>query len=122
MRDAIEHESVGRLLETYAFIEPTGIFLCLYVYKLCIEMYYGSINGVKHHLFSVALASYGSDDSTDGNLFHVSSCRTYTSQGNNSIFIRQPQVNGFLIITIHVLINAVLLYHKYLATHSQEFV
>ncbi len=31
-------------------------------------------------------------------------------------------MNGLMVITIHVLINAVLLNHKHLATHSQEFI
>ncbi len=79
MRNAIEHEGFGRLSESNAFIESTGIFLCLNINTLCIEMLYGCINGMKHDLFSVALASFGGDDATDGNLSHVSSSWTYTS-------------------------------------------
>ena len=85
-------------------------------------MFYGSINGMKHDLLAIAFATLSSDDSAYRNFFHVSIGRAYTSQGNNFVCYGQPQVDGFLVIPVHVLIDAVLLNHEYLATYSQEFV
>ena len=122
MWNTVKYEGFGGLPESNAFIESTGIFLCLNVDALCIEMLYGCINGMKHDLFAVALASFGGDDSTDGNLFHVSSCRANASQSHHFISNSQPQVYSLLVITIHVLIDTVLLDHEHLAAHSQEFI
>ena len=85
-------------------------------------MLYGSIDGMKHDLLAIAFASFCCDDSADGDFFHVSTGRTYTSQGNNLACYGQPQVDGLLVIPIHVLIDAVLLNHEDLATYPQEFV
>ena len=61
---AVEHEGFGGLLESYAFIEPFGILLCLNIYLLCTEVLFGCITGMKHDLLAIAFASFGSDDST----------------------------------------------------------
>ena len=77
--DAVEHEGVGRLFETYTFVEAFGIFLCLDIDECCTEMLNGCIDGMKHDLLAIALAPFCCDDSADGNLFHVGSGRAYTS-------------------------------------------
>jgi len=56
---AVEHEGLGGLLESYAFIEPFGILLCLNVYLLCTEVLLRSLNGIKHDLLTIAFASFG---------------------------------------------------------------
>ena len=61
---AVEHEGFGGLLESYAFIEPFGILLCLNIYLLCIEVLYRCINGIKHDLLTIAFAPFGSYYST----------------------------------------------------------
>ena len=61
---AVEHEGFGGLLESYAFIEPFGILLCLNIYLLCIEVLYRCINGIKHDLPTIAFAPFGSYYST----------------------------------------------------------
>ena len=85
-------------------------------------MFYGCLDGAKHDLFAIAFATLSSDDSAYRNFLHVSTGRTYTSQGNDLVSYCQPQVYGFLIISVHVLIDAVLLNHEHLATYSKEFV
>ncbi len=110
-------------------------------------MLYGCLDGAKHDLLAIAFATLSSDDSAYRNLLHVSTGRTYTSQGNNldlrsSLFTlgkvdasitlfslthnlvcdSQPQVDGLLVIPVHILIDAVLLNHEYLTTYSKEFV
>lgn len=122
MGNAVEHEGVGRLLESHAFIEPFCIFLCLDIDKCCTETLHGCIDGMKHDLFAIALAPLSGDDPADRNLLHVGSCRAHTRQGDNLVFDSQPQVDGMLVVAVKVLINAVLLDHKDLATYSQQFV
>ena len=122
MRNAIEHESLGRLPESHAFIESFGILLCFNIYDCRTEMFNGSIYGMKHDLLAIAFVSFCRDDPADGDFFHVSTCRTYTSQGNDFTLYGQPQMNGFLVIAVQILIDAVLFNHKDLATHSEEFV
>ena len=85
-------------------------------------MLYGSINGMEHDLLAIAFATLSSDDSAYRNFLHVSTSRAYTSQGNNILCYGQPQVDGFLVIPVHVLIDAVLLNHEHLTTYSKEFV
>ena len=79
MGNAVEHESIGGLLESYAFIEAFGIFLCLNVYACGMEAFYRCVDGIKHNLLAIASASLCGDNPSDGNLMHVGSCRTYTS-------------------------------------------
>ena len=147
VRNAIEHKGVGRLSESYTFIESSGILLCLGIYECRAELFYGCLDDVKHDLLAIAFATLSNDDSAYRNFLHVSTGRTYTSQSNNldlrsSLFTlgkvdasitlfslthnlvcdNQPQVDGLLVVAVNVLINAVLLNHEYLATHSQEFV
>ena len=122
MGNAIEHEGVGRLFESYTFVEASGIFLRFDIDECCTEMLHSCIDGMKHDLLAVAFAPLGCDDSADGNLIHVSSGRAYTSQGDDLVFDGQPQVEGLLVVAIKVLIDAVLLDHKDFATHSQQFV
>ena len=64
MWNAVEHEGFGGLLESYAFIEPFGILLCLNIYLLCIEVLFRSLNGIKHDLLAIAFASFSSYYST----------------------------------------------------------
>ena len=85
-------------------------------------MFNGSINGMKHDLLAIPFASFCGDDPANGYFLHVSTGRTYTSQGDDLIGYSQPQVDGLLVIAVHVLIDAVLLNHEYLTTYSQEFV
>ena len=56
---AVEHEGLGGLLESYAFIEPFGILLCLNIYLLCTEVLLRSLNGIKHDLLTIAFAPFG---------------------------------------------------------------
>ena len=70
----------------------------------------------------IAFTAYGSDDTTDGDLLHVSAGRTYASQGNDLAGKRQPQMNSCLVIVVKVLIDTVLLDHEHLAAYPQEFV
>ena len=56
---AVEHEGLGGLLESYAFIESFGILLCFYIYLFCIEVLFRSINGMMHDLFAIAFAPFG---------------------------------------------------------------
>ena len=56
---AVEHESLGGLLESYTFIEALGIFLCLNVYLFGIEVLYRCFNGMKHDLLTIAFAPFG---------------------------------------------------------------
>ena len=119
---AVEHEGLGGLLESYAFIEPFGILLSLNIYTCCVEILNRCINGMKHDLLAIAFASLSGDNPPDGDFLHVSPCRTYTSQSNYLVCNSQPQMNRLLVITVHILIDAVLLDHKHLATNSQQFV
>ena len=110
------------MFEPYTFIEALGILLCLDVYERCAKMLYGRTDGIQHDLLAVAFAPFGSDDPADGNLRHVSSCRTNTGQSHNLIILRQPQMDSLLVITVQILIDTVLFHHEHIATHSQEFV
>ena len=85
-------------------------------------MLYGSIDSIKHNLLAVPFVSFCGNDSPNRNLLHVSTGRAYTGQCNDLVCYCQPQVDGFLVIAVHVLIDAVLLNHEHLTTHSQEFV
>lgn len=97
---AVEHEGLRGLLESYAFIEAFGILLCLNVYLFCIEVFFRSLNGMKHDLLTIAFASLSGDNPPDGDFLHVSTSWTYTSQGNNLVCNGQPQVYGLLIIAV----------------------
>ena len=66
MGNAIEHERIGGLPESYAFIEAFGIFLCLNVYACGVEAFYRRINGMKHYLLAIASASLCGDNPSDG--------------------------------------------------------
>ena len=77
---------------------------------------------MKHDLFAIAFAPFGRNDSANGDFLHVSTGRTHTSQCHHFICCSQPQVDGLLVVSVHVLIDTVLLNHEHLATHSQEFV
>ena len=77
---------------------------------------------MKHYLLAIAFATLSGNDSADGDFLHVNTSRTYTGQGDDLISHGQPQMNGLLIITVQILIDAVLLNDEYLATHSQEFI
>ena len=90
MGNAVEYEGVGRLFETYTFVEASGIFLGLDVDVCCIEMLNGRINGVKHDLLAVTFAAFGGDDPADGDLLHVGFGRAYSSQCDNLAFDGQP--------------------------------
>ena len=92
------------------------------IVHVCTEVLFCCINGMKHYLFAVAFASFGGDNPADGYFLHVSTCWTYTSQGYNLIGNGEPQVNGIPVISIHILIDTILLNHEYPATYSQEFV
>ena len=83
---AVEHEGLGGLFESYAFIEPFGILLCLNIYLFGIEMFLCCFNGIKHDPFAIAFASLSGDNPPYGDFLHVSPCRAYTSQGNNLTF------------------------------------
>ena len=74
---------------------------------------------MEHDLFAIAFTTHGGNDSANRNLLHVGTSRTYTSQSYNLVGYCQPQVNGCLIISVQILINAVLFNHEYLATHSK---
>ena len=108
MWNTVKYEEFGGLPESNAFIESTGIFLCLNVDALCIEMRYSRINGMKHDLFAVTLVSFGCDNSSNGDFLHVSSCGANASQSHHFISNSQPQVYSLLVVTIHVLIDTVL--------------
>ena len=64
MGNAVEHESVGGLLESYTFIKTLGIFLGLNIYLLCIEILFCCFNGIKHYLLAITFASFCSYYST----------------------------------------------------------
>ena len=64
MGNAVEHESIGGLLESYAFIEAFGIFLCLNIYLFGIEVLLRCLNGMEHDLLTIAFAPFGCDNST----------------------------------------------------------
>ena len=64
MWNTVKHEGLGGLLESYAFIEPFGILLCLNIYMCCVEMLNRCINRIKHDPFAITFATFGSDDST----------------------------------------------------------
>ena len=122
MWNTVKYEGFGGLPESNAFIESTGIFLCLNVDALCIEMLYSGINGMKHNLFAITLVSFCRDDPSNRDFLHVSSCWANASQSHHFISYSQPHVYSLLVVTIHVLIDTVLLDHKHLAAHSQEFI
>ena len=91
MRDAVEHESIGRLTEAYALIEAFGILLCLNIDARSMKVRYGGINSVKHNLPAIALASFGGNYSADRDLLHMSASGTNTSQGNHLSCDGEPE-------------------------------
>ena len=120
--DAVKHEGFRGLSEADSFIETLGILLSFNIYDLGIEVLYGSIDGMDHYLLAIAFTAYGRDDTTDGDLRHVSAGRTYASQGYHLAAQRLPQMNGCLVIVVKILIDAILLHYKHLAAYPQEFV
>ena len=61
MRNTIQYEGVGRLFESYAFIESFGILLCLNIYECRAEMLYCSIYDMKHNLLAISFATHSQE-------------------------------------------------------------
>lgn len=78
--------------------------------------------GMEHDFTSIAFAPLCGDDTANGDFLHVGACRTYTGQGYYPPLNSHPEVDGLLVVAIKVLVDAVLLHHKHLATHPEEFV
>ena len=58
----------------------------------------------------------------DGNLVHVRPGGTDPAQGYELVVFREPQVDGSLVVPVHVLIDTVLLHDENLAADPQELV
>lgn len=80
-------------------------------------------NPGQHNLLPIALATLRRNYPADGNLLHMRPGRTHPAQCNNPVFfVRQPQVDGRLVVVIHILIDAVLLYHKHIRANTQQLI
>ena len=122
MRDAVEDERLGGLAETDLLVEAFRVFLGLDVDDRCTEVFPGRRDALQHDPLAIPFAAFGGDDTPDGDLLHVRPGRADPTQGDDLAAFRQPQVDGRLVIPVHVLVDAVLLHDENLAADPQEFV
>ena len=82
----------------------------------------GRVDALQHDPLAIAFAAHGGDDTSDGNLLHMRPGRAYPAQGDDLVAFREPQMDGSLVIPVHVLIDTVLLHDENLAADAEEFV
>lgn len=94
------------------FIESSGILLGLYIDTFCAKTITGCFNSIQHNPFSEAIATLCGDNTPYRHLVHMGTSRADSAYRNNFIAVGEPDMDGGLVISVNVLIDAVLLHDK----------
>lgn len=107
--DAVEEEGGGGLAEADLLVEAAGVFLGFEVDAGGGEAGAGGFDGGEHDPAAVTLAADGGDDAADGDFFHVGAGGADAAEGEDGAGgVGEPEVDGGLVVGVHVLVDAVL--------------
>ena len=109
---AVQNERGRRLSEPDLFIESSGILLGLYINAVRPKMPASCLYAFKHNPFSEAIAALCGDNTPYRHLVHMGTGRADSAYRNNFIAVGEPDMDGGLVISVEVLIDAVLLHDK----------
>ena len=90
VRDAVQDEGLGGLLEPHLLVEALRVFLGLDVDDPGIEMLPGRGDALQHDPLAVPLAALCRYDTPDGNLLHMRPGRADPAQGDDLVAFREP--------------------------------
>lgn len=113
MQQPFHHERLRRGLKAKLLIE---VLLRELRFDFdCIEVFeetFGGINGSLENYLPVSFAALSGDDSSDAYVSQLRSRRAYTANGYGLAVLRDPKMNGSLVVVVNVLVNTVLLNDK----------